>query len=54
MFDKLSDEDIIEIMREFRECAHQWVPEPPESQFYEICSLCGGARGLRLPKDFLL
>ena len=51
-----SNEEELEIARfwqEFLDCDHKWVEEPKNSNFYYICSVCGGAKGLRMPEDWL-
>lgn len=47
------DEDTILSWQDFLNCEHDWVKEPITSNFYFLCTRCGGAEGLRMPEGVL-
>ena len=56
LIELLSDTEIMESWELFMSCGndHQWQEEPADSVFYKICTKCGGAEGIRLPKGTTL
>jgi len=51
LFTPEQEREIFESWSSFLTCDHVWMKEPEESNFYYICDRCGGAQGLKMPKE---